>query len=130
MSTPVQERNLLDNRAFAAFVRSRWYPGVFQVPVAAVFGFVAYELLTGPTRAHDNAGTALMWVLWWPVVPITFLLLGRFWCAVCPFATLSDLVQRLVGAGNQRVGQQRRQRRGAIAPAIQAGRFGGTNHEG
>ena len=32
-----QERNLLDNRAFAAFVRSRWYPGVFQVPVAAVW---------------------------------------------------------------------------------------------
>ncbi len=97
MSAPVQERNLLDNRAFAAFVRSRWYPGVFQVPVAAVFGFVAYELLTGPSTAHDNAGTALMWVLWWPLVPITFLLLGRFWCAVCPFATLSDLVQRLVG---------------------------------
>lgn len=102
MSAPVQERssrerNLLDNRAFAAFVRSRWYPAVFQVPVAAVFGFVAYELLAGPTTAHDNAGTALMWVLWWPVVPITFLLLGRFWCAVCPFATLSDLVQRLVG---------------------------------
>lgn len=97
MSTPLQERNLLDNRAFSAFVRSRWYPGVFQVPVAAVFGFVAYELLAGPTKGHDNAGTALMWVLWWPVVPITFLLLGRFWCAVCPFATLSDLVQRLVG---------------------------------
>jgi len=38
-----------------------------------------------------------MWVLWWPVVPLTFLLLGRFWCAVCPFATLSDLVQKAVG---------------------------------
>lgn len=97
MSTPAQERNLLDNRAFAAFVRSRWYPAVLQVPVAALFGLVAFQLLAGPRTAHDNAGTALMWVLWWPVVPITFLLLGRFWCAVCPFATLSDLVQRLVG---------------------------------
>jgi polyferredoxin len=92
-----QERNLLDNRVVSAVMRSRWYPLVFQVPVAAVFGFVAYELLTGPSTAHDNAGTALMWVLWWPLVPITFLLFGRFWCAVCPFATLSDLVQKLVG---------------------------------
>lgn len=90
-------RNLLDNRVFSAVVRSRWYPGIFQVPVAAVFGLVAYQLLAGPSSAHDNAGTALMWVLWWPVVPLTFLLVGRFWCAVCPFATLSDVVQKLVG---------------------------------
>lgn len=89
--------NLLDRRWFSALVRSRWYPAVFQVPVAAVFGLVAYQLLSGPGTAHDNAGTALMWVLWWPVVPLTFLLVGRFWCAVCPFATLSDLVQRAVG---------------------------------
>ncbi len=94
---PKQERNLLDNRYIGGLMRSRWYPGIFQVPVAMVFGFVAYELLTGPSTAHDNAGTALMWVLWWPVVPITFLLVGRFWCAVCPFATLSDLVQKYVG---------------------------------
>jgi len=90
-------RNLLDNGAVSAVVRSRWYPGALQVPVAAVFGLVAYQLLAGPDVAHDNAGTALMWVLWWPLLPLAFLLLGRFWCAVCPFATLSDLVQRAVG---------------------------------
>jgi polyferredoxin len=90
-------RNLMAIPAVAALLRSRWYPGVLQVPVAAVFGLVGYQLLAGPDSAHDNAGTALMWVLWWPVIPIVFLLLGRFWCAVCPFATLSDLVQKLVG---------------------------------
>ncbi|HEX6921917.1 MAG TPA: 4Fe-4S binding protein [Actinomycetes bacterium] len=94
---PGPGRNLLDNRTVSALVRSRWYPTILQIPVAAVFGLVAYQLLSGPAAAHDNAGTALMWVLWWPVIPITFLLLGRFWCAVCPFATLSDLVQKLVG---------------------------------
>ncbi|HEY0904274.1 MAG TPA: 4Fe-4S binding protein [Marmoricola sp.] len=96
-TTQTRPRNLLDNRQVSAFLRSRWYPMVFQVPVAAVFGLVAYQLLAGPSEAHDNAGTALMWVLWWPVIPLTFLLVGRFWCAVCPFATLSDLVQKLVG---------------------------------
>lgn len=90
-------RNLLENRFLKAFLRSRWYPGVFQIPVAAVFGLIAYELLVGPSSAHENAGTALMWVLWWPLIPILFVLLGRFWCAVCPFATLSDFVQKLVG---------------------------------
>jgi ferredoxin len=79
-------------------MRSRWYPGAFQIPIAAVFGLVAYELLAGPPSASDNAGTALMWVLWWPLIPILYVLFGRLWCAVCPFAALSDLVQKLVGA--------------------------------
>jgi len=90
-------RNLLKIRAVRSIMRSRWYPGVLQIPIAAVFGLIAYELLVGPTSAHDNAGTALMWVLWWPLIPIVFVFLGRFWCAVCPFATLSDFVQKLVG---------------------------------
>src|SRR3990170_160687 len=74
-------RNLLDNRVIAAVMRSRWYPGLLEIPVAAVFGLVAYELLLGPDTAHDNAGTALMWVLWWPLLPIVFIFFGRFWCA-------------------------------------------------
>lgn len=89
--------DLLKHKAVAAVMRSRWYPGALQIPIAAVFGLVAYELLTGPSNAHDNAGTALMWVLWWPIIPIVYVFLGRFWCAVCPFAALSDLVQKMVG---------------------------------
>jgi ferredoxin len=90
-------RDLLKNRFVSALMRSRWYPGVFQIPIAAVFGLVAYQLLVGPSTAHKNAGTALMWVLWWPALPLVYVLLGRFWCAVCPFAALSDFVQKLVG---------------------------------
>jgi polyferredoxin len=90
-------RNLLTLPIVRKIMKSPWYPGALQIPVAAVFGFIAYELLVGPTSAHDNAGTALMWVLWWPLIPIVFVFLGRFWCAICPFATLSDFVQKLVG---------------------------------
>lgn len=90
-------RNLLNISIVKKVMKSPWYPMIFQIPIAAVFGFIAYELLVGPTSANDNAGTALMWVLWWPLIPIVFVFLGRFWCAVCPFATLSDFVQKLVG---------------------------------
>ena len=89
--------DLLKHPVVSAVMRSRWYPGVFQIPIAAVFGLVAYQLLAGPAKAHENAGTALMWVLWWPALPLVYVLFGRFWCAVCPFAALSDLVQKLVG---------------------------------
>lgn len=80
-----------------ALLRSKWYPGILQIPVAALFAFITYLLLFGNSEAHANFGTALTWVLWWPLIPLIFLLLGRFWCAICPFATLSDLVQKFVG---------------------------------
>lgn len=89
--------DLLTIPAVKAMMNSKYFPKVFQIPVAAVFGLIGYELLAGPSSAHDNPGTALMWVLWWPLIPIVFLFLGRFWCAICPFATLSDFVQKLVG---------------------------------
>ena len=97
LTEPPAGRNLLKIPLLARFLRSRWYPGIFQAPVAAVFGLVAYQLLAGPDTAHKNAGTALMWVLWWPLLPITFVVLGRFWCAVCPFGAISDFVQKWVG---------------------------------
>jgi polyferredoxin len=90
-------RDLLRFRLVSAVVRSRWYPGVLRLPVAGAFGLVVYELLRGPNTAGANAGSALMWLLWWPALPIVFLITGRFWCSVCPFGTVSDIVHRLVG---------------------------------
>lgn len=89
--------DILGHRWVRAIITSRFYPGVLQWAVLAVFVFVGHQLLLGPDKAHDNLGTSLMWVLWWPVIPLVFVLLGRFWCAVCPFATLNDWVQKVVG---------------------------------
>jgi polyferredoxin len=89
--------NLLNHKIFARFIKSRWYPQVFQWPVAIVFAFIIYELMFGSTKAHDNFGTALTWVLWWPLIPVVFVFFGRFWCTICPFGTLNDIVQKYVG---------------------------------
>jgi len=94
---PLNGHDLMRHRWFARLMRSRAYPLVFQVPVAAVFGVVGYQLLAGPRTAHEKAGSALMWVLWWPLIPVLFVLFGRLWCAVCPFGLISDLAQELVG---------------------------------
>ena len=89
--------NLLALRPVAALLKSRLYPGILQWPATIMFVVVGWQLLLGPDSAHDNLGTALMWVLWWPLIPIFFIALGRLWCAVCPFGLINDLVQRLVG---------------------------------
>jgi ferredoxin len=89
--------NLLKHRWVAATLRSRLFPGLLQWITLVVFVVVIWQLILGPSSAHDNFGTALTWVLWWPLIPIIFLAVGRFWCAICPFATVSDAVQRFVG---------------------------------
>ncbi|MBU3181201.1 4Fe-4S binding protein [Clostridium psychrophilum] len=95
---PIKKQNdFLKNKTFKKFIKSKWYPGIFQWPVALVFAFIVYELIAGPTDAHDNFGTAGTWVLWWPLLPILLLLFGRFWCIVCPFGLLNDVVQKFVG---------------------------------
>lgn len=89
--------NLLKNRFIGGFIRSKWYPGIFQWPTVLVFILIIYVFLFGPTIAHNNFGTAMTWILWWPVIPIIFVLVGRFWCAICPFGTINDVVQKFVG---------------------------------
>jgi polyferredoxin len=89
--------NLLQIKAIDRLMRSKWFPGIIQWPTLLLFMLIMFQLLLGPESAHDNLGTALTWVLWWPLIPILFLFLGRFWCAICPFATINDLVQKFVG---------------------------------
>lgn len=90
--------DLLNNKSIKNFVKSRWYPGIFQLPVAIIFAFIVFELLFGPADAHDNFGTAGTWVLWWPLLPVLLLFFGRFWCIICPFGALNDIVQKFVGS--------------------------------
>ena len=94
---PLLEEDLLKNRFINWFLKSKWFPGILQWPTAMVFLLIIYVLLLGPAIAHNNFGTALTWVLWWPLIPIIFVLVGRFWCAICPFGTLNDVVQKFAG---------------------------------
>lgn len=93
----MSRRNLLEITPIKSFIKSRLYPGIFQWLTTFVFALVIYQLFYVQAEAHRNFGTAMTWVLWWPVIPLVFLLLGRFWCAICTFATLSDIVQKWVG---------------------------------
>ncbi len=90
--------NFLDYPMIRSFIRSRWYPGIFQWIAMGVFGVIVVELALGTVNPSRNFGTSMTWVLWWPLIPVLFLGLGRFWCAVCPFGKVSDIVRQLVGS--------------------------------
>ncbi|MGG1398777.1 4Fe-4S binding protein [Bacillus salipaludis] len=93
-----QPYNLLSISIINKFIQSRWYPGIFQWIVLIVFSVIVYELVAGTVDPTRNVGTSLTWVLWWPLIPIFFLVIGRFWCAICPFGKLSDIVRKTIGS--------------------------------
>jgi ferredoxin len=90
--------DLLSIPLLKKFIQSRWYPGFFQWFAFVVFSVIVYELVAGTVDPTRNVGTSLTWVLWWPVVPLLFLFIGRFWCAICPFGKLSDIIRKTVGS--------------------------------
>ncbi|HLG25456.1 MAG TPA: 4Fe-4S binding protein [Candidatus Gracilibacteria bacterium] len=89
--------DVLDYGGLRKFVKSRWYPAIFQIPALFVFlGIFAY-LFFGSYYYAENPGSILVWTFWWAVLPFSFILVGRLWCAVCPFAWVSDFVQKHFG---------------------------------
>ncbi|WP_174728076.1 4Fe-4S binding protein [Mesobacillus harenae] len=98
LKTTKESFNLLSIPMMKRFVKSKWYPGIFQWMVFFVFSIIVFELVAGTVSPHSNFGTTMTWVLWWPLIPIIFIAAGRFWCAICPFGKLSDIVRKLVGS--------------------------------
>jgi hypothetical protein len=78
-------------------LKQRWYPWVFQAVTLVIFSLVLAHLLIGPRSEGENSGTIIVWLLWWPLIPLTFLLAGRFWCAICPFGTAGDWARKFLG---------------------------------
>lgn len=98
MSSKKQPINFLNSPLLKRFLKSFFYPRIFQWAAVLVFAVIMVQTLAGPSAAHDNFGTAATWVLWWPLIPFFFFLFGRFWCGICPFAWVSDLTQKFFGA--------------------------------
>ena len=95
------EPNLLHIGWIGRMFRSRLYPGVFQAAGMVVFGVVMLATLFGPTAVADNFGSTVVWILWWPLLPLSYFLFSRFWCTVCPYPVVGEWFQRLTGVNLQ-----------------------------
>jgi polyferredoxin len=91
------EPNLLHIGWVGRMFRSRRYPGVLQLAGLVVFGAVMLATLFGPTAVADNLGSTIVWILWWPLLPLSYFLFSRLWCTVCPYPVVGEWFQRLTG---------------------------------
>lgn len=92
-------RDLLAYPKVYAFLISRWPLWILQAPLAVVF---AYLLWSGPSKVQDypqNPATILIWVIWWPLLLLSALVLGRVWCGfLCPLGGAVDILNRRFSA--------------------------------
>ena len=86
--------NILALPVIGKFLRSRYFLALIIAPTLLIFSFIVIAGLMGE-QSTANPAVLLTWILWWPAVIFTFFLLGRIWCAVCPFGYLGDLAQKI-----------------------------------
>ena len=73
----------------------RAYPGTLRAIVAAVFAAILLACFLAPSTGAGGAALLLVWAIWWPALALSFLLLGRVWCSLCPMAFAGSWAQRL-----------------------------------
>jgi transcriptional regulator with AAA-type ATPase domain len=71
---------------------------IFMVTLMAAFTLYA-GLFKGPDdplqQYENNLGMVITWIIWFPVLPLTALLIGRIWCGMCPIAGIGDLAAKV-----------------------------------
>ncbi|MBE9045043.1 sigma 54-interacting transcriptional regulator [Pleurocapsales cyanobacterium LEGE 10410] len=78
------------------FLRSDWFPD--RINYGFVLGFytlVVIVLFVAPQNRQENFALNLFWAWWWPLILIGFPVVGRLWCAVCPFMIYGEITQKL-----------------------------------
>ena len=63
--------------------------------VSWLFVVVNLVLWLGPQDRAANPMLNLFWAWWWPLILLSYPLVGRLWCAICPFMVWGQIAQRL-----------------------------------
>jgi ferredoxin len=76
-------------------VKWKYFQPALQIPNLLVFGLVIYLGFFDIQDGGRNLATKLTWTIWWAAIIFAFVLVGRLWCAMCPFGALTIWASRL-----------------------------------
>lgn len=93
-SDPSPGLDLLRNPRLARLVRNRKFQFFLILPNQIVFWTVIFVGFFGTAIPGLNFGTAITWYVWFCLVFVLMVVVGRGWCAMCPFGGLAEWIQR------------------------------------
>ncbi|HLO30024.1 MAG TPA: 4Fe-4S binding protein [Anaerolineales bacterium] len=80
------------------------YPWVIRWFLIGFLVTLTYSAFWGPNDARLNFATVMSWLVWWPLLAVSYLILGRVWCGFCPMGALSELIHRKIGLNRKAPG--------------------------
>ena len=102
-TSPRQQRSRFDlwrwKPQLREWMRAPWlWNGLLFGLVSWVFVLLNLWLWLGPQDRAHNGALNLFWAWWWPLILLSFPLVGRLWCSFCPFMVWGEIVQRVARA--------------------------------
>jgi NosR/NirI family nitrous oxide reductase transcriptional regulator len=93
-SDPPRGWDLTRNPRIARLVRSRRFQFLLILPNQIVFWTVIFVGVLGTAIPGLNFGAAITWYVWFCLVFVMMVVVGRAWCAMCPFGGFAEWIQR------------------------------------
>jgi len=78
----------------ARILRSRKFQFALILPNQVIFWLVIGLGLLGTVVPGLNFGTAITWYIWFCLVFVLMVAVGRAWCVMCPFGGFAEWIQR------------------------------------
>lgn len=75
-------------------LKSRKFQFFLIMPNQIIFWIVIISGVFGATNPGRNFGPAITWYLWFCLVFVMMAVVGRAWCAMCPFGGFAEWIQR------------------------------------
>lgn len=86
--------NRLFGRVIRRILRNRKFQFFLILPNQIIFWIVIATGIFGVTDPGRNFGPAITWYLWFCLVFVITAVIGRAWCAMCPFGGFAEWIQR------------------------------------
>ncbi|MDA8297167.1 MAG: 4Fe-4S binding protein [Actinomycetota bacterium] len=93
-SDPPRGWDVARNPRIAKLLRSRKFQFFLILPNQLIFWLVIFVGLLGTVVPGLNFGTAITWYVWFCLVFVMMVVVGRAWCVMCPFGGFAEWVQR------------------------------------
>lgn len=87
--------DVLGNATARVIVRARPFQFFLRLPFVFLFLFIIFAGLFGTQATGKNIAPLLTWTIWWAVLVLFILFLGKIWCLVCPWNAIAEWLQRL-----------------------------------
>jgi len=83
--------------------KNKYFPASFQSFTLIAFVLLIYGSIGVTTRDPDfaiilrntNLANLIVWSYWWPLIIVTAILFGRFWCSVCPMELITSFFGKI-----------------------------------